>query len=113
MMESAEILKRQEALTREIASRRDDLVALTQDLIRIPTLNPPGDFYRDICEYLARRLEKSGFDVKLLRAEGTPGDSERHPRWNVICPPRRRPVGSLRSLQLPYRRGVDRRRLDL
>jgi acetylornithine deacetylase/succinyl-diaminopimelate desuccinylase-like protein len=46
MMESAEILKRQEALTREIASRRDDLVALTQDLIRIPTLNPPGDFYR-------------------------------------------------------------------
>ena len=60
-MESAEILGRQQALTREIASRRDDLVALTQDLIRIPTLNPPGDFYRDICEYLARRLEKSGF----------------------------------------------------
>ena len=85
MMESAEILERQEALTREIGSRRDDLVALTQDLIRIPTLNPPGDFYRDICEYLARRLEKSGFDVKQLRAEGTPGDSERHPRWNVIC----------------------------
>ena len=85
MADGAEILGRQEALTREIASRRDDLVALTQDLIRIPTLNPPGDFYQDICEYLARRLEKSGFEIKLLRAVGTPGDSERHPRWNVIC----------------------------
>ena len=76
---------RHEALVREIASRRDDLVALTQDLIRIPTINPPGEFYRDICDYLARRMERSGFDVKLLRAVGTPGDSERHPRWNIIA----------------------------
>ncbi len=29
-------------LMREIESRRDDLVELTQELIRIPTLNPPG-----------------------------------------------------------------------
>lgn len=73
------------ALAREIETRRDDLVALTSDLIRFPTLNPPGDFYRDICEYLGDRLKKSGFAIKLLRAVGTPGDSERHPRWNVIA----------------------------
>ena len=73
------------ALAREIEDRRDDLVALTSDLIRFPTLNPPGDFYRDICEYLGERLKKSGFEIKLLRAVGTPGDSERHPRWNVIA----------------------------
>jgi len=35
-----------------IAARRDDLIALTQDLIRIPTLNPPGQNYREICDYL-------------------------------------------------------------
>lgn len=68
-----------------IDARRDDLIALTQDLIRIPTLNPPGDNYLEICEYLAVRLRASGFAVELIRAEGTPGDSDRYPRWNVIA----------------------------
>ncbi len=43
-------------LTDAIDRRRDDLVALTADLIRIPTVNPPGTAYREICEYLERRL---------------------------------------------------------
>jgi succinyl-diaminopimelate desuccinylase len=72
-------------LPAEISARTDDLVALTQDLIRIPTLNPPGDKYRDICEFIAARLRKSGFETSLLRAEGTPGDSARHPRWNLVA----------------------------
>ena len=37
-------------LARAITDRRDDLIALTQDLIRIPTLNPPGRDYRAICD---------------------------------------------------------------
>jgi succinyl-diaminopimelate desuccinylase len=37
-----------------IEARRDDIVALTQELVRIPTLNPPGLHYRDICELLSR-----------------------------------------------------------
>ena len=68
-----------------ISARRDDLVRLTQDLIRIPTLNPPGRDYRTICDYLGRRLEAAGFRVELLRAQGTPGDSEAHPRWNMVA----------------------------
>lgn len=75
----------QQRLAAEIDARRDDLVALTQDLIRIPTVNPPGDCYRDVCEYLERRLSKSGYQVELLRAEGAPGDSDKHPRWNVVA----------------------------
>ena len=67
-----------------IAARRDELVALTADLIRIPTLNPPGEAYREICDFLAARLRRRGFAVELLRAEGSPGDSTRYPRWNVI-----------------------------
>jgi len=72
-------------LRAEIDARRDDLVALTQALIRIPTLNPPGRHYREICELLRRRLAASGFAVELLRAEGKPGDSERYPRWNLVA----------------------------
>ena len=68
-----------------IDDRRDELVALTQDLIRIPTMNPPGECYREICDYLAKRLRPRGFAIELLRAEGAPGDSDRYPRWNVIA----------------------------
>ena len=69
----------------EIAARRDDLVTLTQNLIRIPTLNPPGRHYREICDVLAARLEGSGFAIEMIRAEGAPADSDKHPRWNVIA----------------------------
>jgi succinyl-diaminopimelate desuccinylase len=72
-------------LLANVEARREDLIALTQDLIRIPTLNPPGEAYLEICEYLQRRLLSSGFSVKLVRALQTPGDSERYPRWNVIA----------------------------
>ena len=68
-----------------ITDRREDLIALTQDLIRIPTLNPPGALYRDICDYLDRRLRKSGFATQLIRAHGTPGDSNAYPRWNIVA----------------------------
>ena len=72
-------------LKAEISARRDDLIALTQDLIRIPTLNPPGENYREICDYLDRRLRAAGFETELIRAMGAPGDSDRHPRWNIIA----------------------------
>ncbi|MEP6244475.1 MAG: M20/M25/M40 family metallo-hydrolase, partial [Lentilitoribacter sp.] len=68
-----------------IESKRDDLVELTQDLIRIPTLNPPGDCYLEICEYLDKRLSKSGFETKLIRAKDCPGDSDKYPRWNIVA----------------------------
>ncbi|MCE5973942.1 acetylornithine deacetylase/succinyl-diaminopimelate desuccinylase family protein [Sinirhodobacter sp. WL0062] len=69
----------------EIDSRRDELVALTQDLIRIPTLNPPGRHYREICDYLAERLARQGFKVELIRAHNAPGDSDAYPRWNLLA----------------------------
>jgi len=73
------------ALTAALADRRDDLIALTQDLIRIPTLNPPGENYREICDYLDRRLRGAGFQTQLIRAFGTPGDCDAYPRWNVVA----------------------------
>ncbi len=74
-----------EEIHRRIEDKREALVALTQDLIRIPTVNPPGNAYEDCVRYLGKRLEKRGFQVTYLRAEGTPGDNDRHPRWNVIA----------------------------
>ncbi|MDO9524304.1 MAG: acetylornithine deacetylase/succinyl-diaminopimelate desuccinylase family protein [Gemmobacter sp.] len=68
----------------EITARRDSLIALTQDLIRIPTLNPPGRNYREICDYLAARLGTE-FKIEFIRAHGAPGDSETYPRWNLLA----------------------------
>jgi succinyl-diaminopimelate desuccinylase len=74
-----------DSLRRAVEERRDDLVALTQALVRLPTVNPPGENYLAACELVAGRLRRSGFDCRLLRAEGAPGDSARHPRWNLVA----------------------------
>ena len=72
-------------LFQQIDARREDLIALTQELIRIPTLNPPGENYAAICDLLDVRLSRSGFETTWVRAEGAPGDSDRYPRWNLIA----------------------------
>ena len=73
-----------ENLLNEIEKRKEDLIDLTQKLIRIPTLNPPGNNYLEICEFLKKRMEKNGFETKLIRAYDTPGDSNKFPRWNLV-----------------------------
>ncbi len=74
-----------DGLCRSIDERRAELVELTADLIRFPTVNPPGEAYRPCAEFIGRRLERRGFAVEYVRAEGTPGDSARWPRINVIA----------------------------
>jgi succinyl-diaminopimelate desuccinylase len=74
-----------EAIGRAVEDRRDDLVSLTQALIRIPTVNPPGDLYRECCDLIAARLAPLGFEATFVRAEGTRGDTDRYPRWNVVA----------------------------
>jgi len=72
-------------LEHTIESRREDMIQLTVDLLAIPTVNPPGEGYREICEFLKKRLKPSGFEVQLLRAVGVVGDSDRYPRWNILA----------------------------
>ena len=77
-------LKLQPMLDR-IDDRVEDIVELTRDLVRFPTVNPPGDVYRPCAEFIGDRLRKRGFDVEYVRAEGAPGDSDAYPRINVIA----------------------------
>jgi succinyl-diaminopimelate desuccinylase len=75
----------QQRLFKAIDDRRDEIVALTCDLIAYPTINPPGEAYEPCARYLGDRLRKCGFDVRYIRGEGTPGDSDRFPRVNVVA----------------------------
>lgn len=75
----------QQRLAARLEGKRDELVALTRELVRIPTVNPPGDAYAPCAELIGDRLRRRGFEVRYLRAEGVPGDSDRHPRVNVVA----------------------------
>jgi len=72
------------ALQSAIEDRRHALVELTQELIRFPTVNPPGEAYAPCAEFLGKRLRRAGFEITYVRGKGAPGDSERYPRTNVI-----------------------------
>ncbi|HMA16457.1 MAG TPA: acetylornithine deacetylase/succinyl-diaminopimelate desuccinylase family protein [Kiloniellaceae bacterium] len=74
-----------QALFARIEAKRDDLVALTRDLIRFPTVNPPGEAYTPCAEFLGDRLKARGFEVGYHRGEGEVGDSARYPRTNVVA----------------------------
>jgi succinyl-diaminopimelate desuccinylase len=75
----------EESLCRAIDARREELVELTRALVRFPTVNPPGEAYRPCAEFIGERLKGRGFALEYVRAEGTPGDSERYPRVNLIA----------------------------
>ncbi len=74
-----------EKLRTRIDAARDDLVDLTCALIAFPTINPPGEGYLEICEFLKARLSMRDFTIDLVRAEQALGDSDRFPRWNIIA----------------------------
>ena len=74
-----------DALYKNVEERTQELVSLTADLIRFPTINPPGDAYTPCAEFIAGLLRKRGFETSLIRGEGAPGDSDKYPRTNVVA----------------------------
>jgi len=74
-----------QTLIKTIKDKEDELISLTKDLIRIPTVNPPGEFYSDCVEYLNKRFKLKGFETQIIRAKGTPGDTDQYPRQNIIA----------------------------
>jgi succinyl-diaminopimelate desuccinylase len=65
---------------------KDEEILLLQDLIQIPSENPPGN-YDEICAYLDKKLTSWGFDVQVI---DVPEDRTKElglstPRKNVIA----------------------------
>ena len=67
----------QSKFRQRVEDKKEDLISLTQDLIKIPTVNPPGEFYSDCVEYLNKRFKSEDFDTQVIRARGTPGIREK------------------------------------
>lgn len=71
-------------VTAAAAGLADEALAFAAELVRIPTVNPPGDAYQDAARAIGDRLSRGGFAVSLLPAEGRPEHTARHPRTNVL-----------------------------
>ncbi len=61
-----------------------ELIAFLQQLVRIPTINPPGEHYADCARLIGTKLQEFGYDIKYVKAEGLPECTRRYPRLNVI-----------------------------
>ena len=77
-------LRREGRVLAEVESARDEIVAWTAEMIRIPTVNPPGAYYRDCAELVGRRLQATGLAIEYVEAEGRPEHTPQHPRVNVV-----------------------------
>jgi succinyl-diaminopimelate desuccinylase len=78
---SASVIDR---VLREVDRAADEVVALTADLVRIPTVNPPGECYEECARFIGATLDRLGFEIEYFAAEGRPEHTPRHPRLNVV-----------------------------
>jgi succinyl-diaminopimelate desuccinylase len=60
-------------LLQKILSEIDEkqLIKLTRDLVKIPSVNPPGE-YEDMLEFLMARLKDVGVDVHVVKCQNVP-----------------------------------------
>ncbi len=68
----------------EVDAAAGEIIEFSRDLIRIPTINPPGDGYVDCARLIGSRLEKCGFEVDYVTPDGRPEHTPAHPRLNVV-----------------------------
>jgi succinyl-diaminopimelate desuccinylase len=71
-------------VTAHVDRAADEIVQLTADLVRIPTVNPPGEEYEACARFLGADLARRGFAVDYLTADHRPEHSARFPRVNVV-----------------------------
>ncbi len=73
-----------ERISTVVDATADEIVAFTSDLIRIPTVNPPGEEYETCARFIGDTLKRFDFDVHYVAADGHPDHTAAHPRVNVI-----------------------------
>jgi succinyl-diaminopimelate desuccinylase len=68
----------------EVERSAGEIVDFTAEMIRIPTVNPPGEHYEDCARYIGDTLARLGFGIEYFAAEGRPEHTAQHPRINVV-----------------------------
>jgi succinyl-diaminopimelate desuccinylase len=55
-----------DAILRSSGTTLDEAITFLQGLIRIPTVNPPGDAYPECARYIGERLQELGYAVEYI-----------------------------------------------
>ncbi len=76
--------KDQDTVLRSVDAIADEMVDFLQALIRIPTVNPPGEEYTTGAQFIGDKLKTFGYEVAYVSAEGLKEHSAEYPRVNVI-----------------------------
>src|SRR5207245_10154 len=63
---------------------RDEAVAFAAELVRIPTVNPPGEHYEDCARAIGAALQRARFEVEYHTAHDLPEHTLQYPRVNVV-----------------------------
>ena len=74
-----------ERVLAEVDRATEEIVQLTADLVRIPTINPPGEDYEACAHFLGDFLKRRAFEIEYVAADGRPEHTPRFPRVNVIA----------------------------
>ena len=81
MAHAVPVVSDAERVRAAVDALRDECAAFLQELVRIPTVNPPGERYADCARLIGDRLTSQGYAVQYVRPR-TPHDGP--PRVNVF-----------------------------
>lgn len=69
----------EEELRKKISEWREEVVAVLSDLISFPTINPPGESYKECVDYLAAKLKSWGIENRLVTVP-----NGNYPRFSLL-----------------------------
>jgi succinyl-diaminopimelate desuccinylase len=73
-----------DAVLRAVEEVTAEMIEFLQGLTRIPTVNPPGEAYREGAEFIGAKLRDLGYDTRYVIADDAAEHTAAHPRVNVI-----------------------------
>src|SRR5277367_3937592 len=76
--------KVQDSVRRSVDEIAGEMISFLQDLVRVPSINPPGENYVAGAELIGRKLKQFGYETHYIAAEGLAEHTAKHPRLNVL-----------------------------
>jgi len=77
-------LQAEASILEEVTRAADELVDFTIDLVKMPTVNPPGEGYRECAELIGGKLQAFGHQTAYITADASAEHSDAYPRVNVL-----------------------------
>lgn len=78
------LIEKESSILNRVDQLADEMIEFLRQLVRIPTINPPGENYAECAAVIGQKLKEFGYEIEYVTAEGLPECSPQFPRVNVI-----------------------------